>query len=104
MERLFTASFQIIACREADKRENDMYGIRTKGGDAKDRLALYKQDIERQEANDAMLPDVEPEYTPEAMVESGLLQAARCGESGIQKWREENVVEREFKEDEVITA
>jgi hypothetical protein len=104
MRRLFTASFQIIGRPQKDERENDLYGIITNGGDAGDRLKAMRKDAELMERDAASMPDAPKPYGTEEMLDSGLLQAARCGNSGLDKWCQEQIVEREYKEDEAITA
>lgn len=104
MKRLFTASFQIIAHREQDKRENKLYDILTKGGTEADKLALYKQDMARQEATMNAMPDVAKEFTTEDILNTGICEAARSGDVGIANWRKEHIPVKTYKQGEAITA
>lgn len=103
MTRLFHASFQIIANREVDKRENDLYGILTKGGDQSDRMKLIRQDAAQMEQQMDAMPAPEKDFGTEEILNTGLLQAAQSGQQGIENWRRENIPPAKvYKEGDVI--
>lgn len=103
MRRLFHASFQIIANREVDKPENDLYGILTKGGDQSDRMKLIRQDAAQMEKQMDAMPAPQQEFGTEEILQTGLLQAAQSGQQGIDNWRREHIPPTKvYKEGDVI--
>lgn len=99
MTRIFTASFQIIAEREADKRDNDLYRILTRNGTQADRLEMMRKDEARQERTNREMESFASsnrEVTVDEIVgDLGLGEAARSGEIGIQNWREQHIPKEE---------
>jgi len=93
MTRLFTANFQIIGCREADKPENQLYKILTKGSGQSDELALMREDEKRYEADEAAMPEMPKPWGAEQILESGVIQASQTRE-GLEQWRQEHVTEQ----------
>jgi hypothetical protein len=104
MDRLFTASFQIIGCREGDKPENQLYNILTKGGGMTDQLAMYKKDRTRMESDLDALPPEQKEFTTQDILNTGIVQAAQSGNEGIANWRKEHIPERAYTEGEAISG
>lgn len=103
MKRLFTASFQIIANREVDKPENDLYGILTRGGDQSDRMKLIRQDAAQMEKDMDAMPAPQKEFTTEDILDTGIIEAAQSGQEGLANWRRSNIPPAKvYKEGEVI--
>lgn len=102
MKRIFSADFQIIAEREADKRENKLYDILTKGGGEKDKLELYRQDMARLEKSQEGVKEQPKEFTAQDILDSGIIEANRSGRVGIENWRKQNIPEKTYAEGETI--
>lgn len=103
LKRIFSASFQIIACREADKDENKLYKILTKGRGASDELALMREDNARLDKTMASMPDAPKEWTTEDTLGTGIIEAAQSGQEGIANWRRANIPpEKQYKDGETI--
>ncbi len=102
MTRLFTASFQIIANPEKDKPENQLYNILTKGGGETDKVALMRAEEKRMERTyDSLQPAAKPAATMDDLLSTGLMEAARRPDS-LANWRECNIPEKTFGENETI--
>ena len=104
MQRLFTASFQIIAHRQADMRENKLYDILTKGGGETDKLALFKEDQARLEQTLANTTAPEKVWTSQDILETGIVEANRSGQVGLDNWRKEWISEKTYSDGETITS
>jgi hypothetical protein len=101
MQRLFTASFQIIGCMEKDKDENKLYKILTKGSGSTDEVALMRQDEKRMERDFANMPEQKKEFGADEILATGIIEASRT-EEGLANWRKEHIPEKSYTKDEVI--
>jgi hypothetical protein len=105
LNKVFTSRFQIIAEREIDKPENQLYRIATNNGGAKDQLEAFKEDQKYVEAENAEIQrrmKKPEEFSTDSILQSGLLEACKSAE-GLEAWRRDNIKDEPLPDTDPIT-